>query len=171
MLVHRTYLELPSPASFRPAPAPPGSPARVEPLDPCPVAAWRSLYRDVGARWRWHDRDAWSDERLRAHLDRPEVRILLLRADDDADPLGFAELERHPGGDVEIVYFGLVERALGRGLGKHFLSRAVEAAWAMGATRVWLHTCTLDAPAALPNYLARGFVPFREEDYEAGDAD
>jgi hypothetical protein len=26
---------------------------------------------------------------------------------------------------------------------------------------VWLHTCTLDSPAALPNYLARGFEVVR----------
>lgn len=37
---------------------------------------------------------------------------------------------------------------------------------AMGANRLWLHTCTLDGPAALPNYRARGFVPFRTEHYE-----
>jgi len=37
----------------------------------------------------------------------------------------------------------------------------------MGATRVWLHTCTLDGPAALPNYLARGFVATRRETYAA----
>ena len=29
------------------------------------------------------------------------------------------------------------------------------------------HTCTLDGPAALPNYLKRGFVPFHTEVYEA----
>jgi hypothetical protein len=33
----------------------------------------------------------------------------------------------------------------------------------MGASRVWLHTCTLDSPRALPAYQARGFVPFRSE--------
>ena len=37
----------------------------------------------------------------------------------------------------------------------------------LGATRVWLHTCTLDGEAALPNYLARGFTPFRTERYVA----
>jgi hypothetical protein len=26
---------------------------------------------------------------------------------------------------------------------------------------VWLTTCTLDGPYALPNYRARGMVPFR----------
>jgi hypothetical protein len=32
---------------------------------------------------------------------------------------------------------------------------------------VWVHTCTLDHPAALPNYLNRGFRPFKEETYTA----
>jgi hypothetical protein len=32
---------------------------------------------------------------------------------------------------------------------------------------VWLHTCTLDSPHALPNYLARGFREFRKEIYQA----
>jgi hypothetical protein len=30
---------------------------------------------------------------------------------------------------------------------------------------VWLHTCTLDDPAALPNYLKRGFASYKEEVY------
>ena len=46
----------------------------------------------------------------------------------------------------------------------------MSAAWALAPTRVWLHTCTLDAKAALPNYLARGFRPFKEERYVATDA-
>jgi hypothetical protein len=36
----------------------------------------------------------------------------------------------------------------------------------MGASRVWLHTCSLDGPAALPAYQARGFRIFREERLE-----
>ena len=35
--------------------------------------------------------------------------------------------------------------------------------WAMNAARVWVHTCDLDHPAALPNYQARGFKIFRVE--------
>jgi hypothetical protein len=45
------------------------------------------------------------------------------------------------------------------------LSRAVVEAWSMGATRVWLHTCTLDSPHALSNYRARGFQEFKQERY------
>ena len=71
---------------------------------------------------------------------------------------------------VEVAYFGLVPEALGRGLGKHLLSCAVRDAWALGPARVWLHTCTLDHPNALPNYVARGFVPYKTEEYEVDSA-
>ncbi|MDQ6611131.1 MAG: GNAT family N-acetyltransferase, partial [Gemmatimonadota bacterium] len=81
--------------------------------------------------------------------------------------VGFAELERHANGAVEIVYLGLTKPAQGFGLGAWLLEHAVNEAWGLGATRVWLHTCTQDAPQALPNYLARGFVIDREEEYDA----
>jgi hypothetical protein len=42
-------------------------------------------------------------------------------------------------------------------------------AWSGGANRVWLHTCTFDDPAALPNYLARGFTVTRTEQYFVED--
>ena len=91
----------------------------------------------------------------------PGVALFVLYV--DGTPAGYFELERHPAGDVEIVYFGLMEEFLGRGLGKQMLTAAVERAWGMSATRVWLHTSTLDNPAALPNYLGRGFAPFKTE--------
>jgi hypothetical protein len=46
-------------------------------------------------------------------------------------------------------------------------SGPISQAWSDGANRVWLHTCTLDDPAALPNYLKRGFEPFKKETYFA----
>jgi GNAT superfamily N-acetyltransferase len=58
---------------------------------------------------------------------------------------------------------------IGKGLGKWLLTRAVQEAWVLGATRVWLHTCTLDHPSALANYQARGFAPYLTEQYTADD--
>jgi hypothetical protein len=52
-------------------------------------------------------------------------------------------------------------------LEKFLLTEAVREAWRARPSRVWLHTCTLDHPAALPNYLQRGFVAVREETYTA----
>jgi hypothetical protein len=54
---------------------------------------------------------------------------------------------------------------MGRGLGGWLLTRAAEESFALGANRVILNTCTLDAPQALPNYLARGFAIVREDRY------
>ena len=67
---------------------------------------------------------------------------------------------------MEIDYFGLVPNFVGRGLGGAMLTRAVGEAWALGAKRVWLHTCTLDSPRALPGYKARGFTPYKTERLE-----
>ncbi|MEO7965636.1 MAG: GNAT family N-acetyltransferase [Gemmatimonadaceae bacterium] len=78
---------------------------------------------------------------------------------------GFFELVRNGDGSVEIAYSGLPAAFHRRGLGKWLLTHAVDRAWATGANRVWLHTCTLDDPAALPNYRARGFIPYRTEHY------
>jgi GNAT superfamily N-acetyltransferase len=83
----------------------------------------------------------------------------------EAAPAGYFELRRHDDGGVEIAYLGLLPEFFGRGWGKYLLEQAVRQAWATGASRVWLHTCTLDHPAALPNYLQRGFRPVREEVY------
>ena len=82
-------------------------------------------------------------------------------------PAGYFELEREEDGSVQVAYFGLLPEFVGRGLGKYLLTRAVEEAFDLGASRVWLHTCTLDHPGALPNYLARGFRKTREETYTA----
>ncbi len=162
--VTRTYLRLKPLAALARAPLPDG--VRLVQLAPCPVATYRQLYAAVGDPWHWHDRDAWPDEQLAAQLAKPQVAVWRLD-DRDGGLLGYCELERHDDGTVEIVYFGLVPGAIGRGLGKGFLTAAVDAAAAMGAAHVWLHTCTLDHPAAKANYEARGFVAYRQETYLA----
>ena len=168
--VVRTYLELTAPAQLRPAEFPDAPPeVRLARRSPCPVAEYRALYDAVGRAYRWRDRLAWSDAQLAGWLARPDVAVWVLEtraaAHDAWRPAGYYELARHAGGDVELVYFGLVADAQGRGWGRALLAHAAREGWAMGASRVWLHTCTLDGPAALPNYLARGFRPVREERY------
>jgi GNAT superfamily N-acetyltransferase len=167
--VTRTYLTMHSPTQLRRGDAPAVSATWVR-LAPCSVDEWRTLYRDIGDPWHWHDRDAWSDERLAAHLARDAVRIFRIDATLPSGELraaGFVEIERHADGSVEISYLGLDSRAHGLGLGRWIVSRATEEAWSMHPQRVWLHTCSLDGAAALPNYLARGFEIERTEEYNA----
>jgi GNAT superfamily N-acetyltransferase len=161
--VLRTYLEMTERGALVAAPNPDPR-ARIEPVFDCPVSFFRYLYAEVGRSYHWVDRLAWSDDTVRARIANPDVTLHLLSV--AGAPAGYFELERHPDDSVEIAYFGLLPEYLGRGLGKHLLSRATEAAWALGPKRVWLHTCTLDDAAALPNYLARGFRAFKTEVYE-----
>jgi GNAT superfamily N-acetyltransferase len=130
----------------------------------CTVPFFRYLYREVGRAYHWTDRLKWSDETIRTYLATPGVTIWLMSF--ETEPAGYFELRKHEDGSVEIAYFGLLPAFIGRGWGKFLLTRAVQSAWSLGTHRVWLHTCTLDHPAALPNYLKRGFQPFREETYE-----
>jgi ribosomal protein S18 acetylase RimI-like enzyme len=159
--VTRTYLELSRAES---AQAPELAPdARIERVTACPISFYRYLYGEVGRDFHWRDRAGWSDERIAAHLARDEISLWVLYV--RGAPAGYFELERHDDGSVEIAYFGLLPDYTGRGLGGQMLRAAIERAWDAGAERVWLHTCSLDSPAALPNYLARGFRPYREERY------
>ena len=160
--VTRTYLEMTSPADLRPARSEDAA-VRVERVEACPASFYRYLYAEVGRAYRWVDRLAWSDEEIRAHLADPAVSLWLLSV--RAAPAGYFELKAGADGAVEIAYFGLLPEFIGRGYGKHLLTEAADRAWSSGARRVWLHTCSLDDPAALPNYRARGFRPFREETY------
>ena len=160
--VTRTYLEMRSRSELKAALS--GGPrVRLREIPDCPPSLYRTLYVEVGRNYHWIDRLPWTDEQIREHLQQPEIRLWLMTHDDAT--AGYFELRRCEDGSVEIAYFGLLPEFVGRGLGKHLLTCATEEAWATGTNRVWLHTCTLDDPAALPNYLKRGFRPFKTENY------
>jgi GNAT superfamily N-acetyltransferase len=158
----RTYLEMRDRAELSPAPAP--SPdvtiERDAGTDP---ALWRHLYTEVGRDYHWVDRLPWTDSQIRSYLADPALEFWILREGNEL--AGYFELRAHEDGAVEVAYFGLLPRAVGRGLGKFMLTRAVERAWDRGASRVWLHTSSLDHGSALPNYLARGFTIWKQETY------
>jgi len=119
----------------------------------------RFFYQEVGKLWQWTDRLNWPEEEWLNWVERENVQtwMLLLRG----TPAGYFELDDQDG-DVEIAYFGLLPKFLGKGLGGGFLTAAVEKAWEMEASRVWVHTCDLDHPNALNNYQARGFQIYSE---------
>src|SRR5437867_6833941 len=157
----RTYLELSRESQFRPGfgASPDLVIERVERPTP---ELYRRCYRTVGEAFHWRDRWDWTDAQIRAHLADPAIALYVaVRIGRGGEALvGWYELRTvAEDRSVEIAYFGLVPAELGRGLGKHLLSCAVRDAWALrpAPARVWLHTCTLDHPNALPNYAARGF--------------
>ncbi|HEX3146755.1 MAG TPA: GNAT family N-acetyltransferase [Gemmataceae bacterium] len=155
-----THLEMRSPADLRAKACP--RPDTVMARVPVPMPELnRFFYSAVGGDWYWIDRLKWTYGDWLKYLDRPELETWIINV--AGVPAGYFELERQPGENVEIVYFGLLPAYTGNGLGGWALSEATKRGWAMGAKRVWVHTCDLDHPGALANYIARGFRTFKVE--------
>jgi GNAT superfamily N-acetyltransferase len=159
MTVKITYLEMVAPPP-RVAP-PPGPGLSVIHARKPTNAYYRFLYDSVGRDYDWTSRKKLSDSDLAAiiHDPRDEVHVLMA----DGVPAGFAELDRRLEGEIELVQFGLVPEFIGQGLGQYFLQWTIDKAWSYRPRRFWLHTCTKDHPAALPNYLKAGFAIYKEE--------
>jgi len=162
--VTRTYLQMETTSELKSAKIADDR-IRVERAVNCPASFYRYLYAEVGRLYHWVDRLGLTDDEIRAHLAQSGVSLWVMYY--EGSPAGYFELKRCEDGSTEIAYFGLLQEFIGRGLGKHLLTCAVKEAWAAGANRVWLHTCTLDDPAAMLNYLKRGFKPFKQEMYLA----
>ena len=161
--VTRSYLEMLHPGDLTGSASTLPAGARLDRVSRCPISFHRYLYREVGRNYHWRDRLTWTDEQERDWINDPRLSLHVLYQ--DGSPAGYFELRREAEGSVEIAYFGLLPEFIGKGLGKVLLTMAVTEAWTAGARRVWLHTCTLDDPAALPNYLKRGFRKYQEERY------
>ena len=125
------------------------------------VPYYRSLYNAVGKDFNWLSRRKMSDDALAAIIGDPRDELHVLHV--DGTPAGFAELDRRQPHEIELVQFGLMPEFIGQGLGKWFLQWTIDKAWSYDPKRFWLHTCTLDHAAALPNYLKAGFVQFKQE--------
>jgi len=125
----------------------------------------RFLYVLVGSPWRWRDKLSWEDAKWKSYVEQDGLRTFV--AYYEGSPAGYFELSHH-NNEVEIAYFGLSPHFIGKGFGGPLLSDALERAWRLHPTRVWVHTCTLDHPAALQNYVSRGMTLYKTEETESG---
>jgi GNAT superfamily N-acetyltransferase len=138
-------------------------------IRPCSVPFYRYLYSEVGGEYLWWMRRNEPDDRLAILLGHPQIAVHVLTINDE--PAGIAELDFRPAITVNLAYFGLMKRAIGRGLGLPFLHAALDEAWSVRPRAVTVNTCTADHPRALPTYLRAGFVKLRtvEEDWDIPD--
>ncbi len=120
------------------------------------VEFYRQIYDAVGGQWNWSSRKKLPDAELARIIGDPRVEIHVLQV--KGEQAGFAELDRRQPAEIELVQFGLVAEFIGQGLGKYFLQWVIDKAFSYEPQRFWLHTCTEDHPAALPNYLKAGFA-------------
>ena len=154
------YLEMNAPAELRAKRASISGVTVARVPQPMPELN-RFFYGAVGRNYGWFERLSWPLAAWREYVERPDLDTYVLAV--DGIPAGYFELLHHDNGDIEIKYFGLIDAYIGKGLGAHMLTAAVEAAWAGGAKRVILDTCSLDHPNAFGHYLARGFKHYRTD--------
>jgi GNAT superfamily N-acetyltransferase len=157
-----TYLEMVE----RPAKVKPSS-VTLKPVKNPDLAWYREIFRRSGEHWLWWSRLEMGDEQLAAVLNAPTTDLFLAESGDIE--VGMAELDRSKLDQVEISFFGLYKEAIGKGFGRPFMDALLDRAWRGSTSRVWVHTCTLDSPVALPFYVKCGFRPYKRAIEVAGD--
>jgi GNAT superfamily N-acetyltransferase len=151
-----TYLEM----HQRPDGETPPSELRLAAIPQPDLDEYRTLFRRVGARWLWFSRLILDDAKLGAIIRDPDVKMFAVE-DAEGSRVGLLELDFREAGECELAFIGLVPELAGHGHGRWLLAEAVDRAWRNGVSRVHVHTCSLDHPAALAAYARAGFTPYK----------
>jgi ribosomal protein S18 acetylase RimI-like enzyme len=120
------------------------------------------LYKEVGKDFFWRDRLKWSDKDWLNYINNIFFKLYILKKNNKL--AGYYELLYDPKiPSMEIPYFGIFKEFFGKGIGGYLLTDAILNSYNHSINKVWVHTCTLDHPNALKNYLARGMKIFKTE--------
>jgi ribosomal protein S18 acetylase RimI-like enzyme len=159
--IFRNYLEIKSQENFK----------GVEKLsenysvglvDPKDFQLNKFFYKNIGKSCQWVDRLLWTDLNWIDYVSDESLFTYILKDKDEI--AGYFELLFDQNSkEAEIIYFGILEEYFGKKLGGYLLSEAIKYSFAMGSSRIWVHTCSLDHKNALCNYLSRGMKIFKSE--------
>ncbi len=151
-----TFLEM----HDKPAVVVPSSPLTLRRIGKPDAAAYRELFRLVGAPWLWFSRLIMDDAALASIIQDPGVELFAVE-DEQGRAAGMLELDFREPNECELSFIGFVPDLAGKGHGRWLLSVAVRRAWRDDVKRVHVHTCSLDHPAALSAYRRAGFTAYR----------
>jgi GNAT superfamily N-acetyltransferase len=153
-------LQMTGPEQLRAAPEVRG--LVLDEVSPSAAPTLRQLYVDIWRPLGGGGRSAWTADRWAEELGDPTIRAW--RAGIEGRPVGFAELEWQPHGNVGIVEIGVVPSAQGKGIGADLLTRCTRLAWQLpgadgrATSRIWIWTIPDEHPHTISNYLSRGFA-------------
>lgn len=151
-----TYLEMREAPALSPSPVPDGWSLQRLTGD---RDRYRALFRRIGEPWLWFSRIAISDDELAAILGDPKVEVYALN--NGAADIGLLELDFRVDGEAELGFLGLVPGTIGKGAGRFLMNEAISRVFDRPIGRFFVHTCTLDHPAALDFYRRSGFVAYK----------
>ncbi len=131
-------------------------------VDPPDFQLNNFFYKQIGKEHKWVDRLIWNENQWIKYINNSNVRTYTLQ--DNNNLAGyFEQIFDQKKLECEIAYFGILQDYIGKKLGGYLLSQAIKKSFAVGANRVWVHTCSLDHKNALTNYLSRGMKIFKSE--------
>ena len=120
------------------------------------------FYKQIGKKYRWTDRLVWTDLQWSNYVSNKNLETYIIKNGNNL--AGYFELIFHPEKkETELAYLGLFEDYFGKGFGGYALSIAIIKSFEKKTKRIWVHTCKLDHPNAIKNYLARCMKIFKEE--------
>lgn len=122
-------------------------------------ASYRAIFLEIGAPWLWDRVSEMSDAEITEHFADPRQH-LYYGYDETGAHLGMVEFFVADSSEIEIIYFGLFPSLTGRGFGKRLMAGALDLAWCLNPSRIWLHTSSFDHHSVIGFYSACGFVPF-----------
>ena len=159
--IFRKYLEIKTLDTFNKVKKPSENYSIVL-LSPKDFQLNKFFYKNIGKNCQWTDRLVWTDHKWIDYISKDNFFTYILK--DKKEIAGYFELIfNKKTREAEIVYFGILEEYFGRKLGGYLLSEAITQSFAMGSSKVWVHTCSLDHKNALSNYLSRGMKIFKFE--------
>lgn len=150
-----TCLEMTAKPALRTAPE---TGFTLERMGATDTGRFRELFRAIGQDIMWFSRLMLEEEKLAAIIGDPQVYCFALVK--QGQDVGLLELDFRQEGVCELSFFGVIPSAVGGGAGRYLMNEALTRAWERPITRMWVHTCHYDHPAALAFYQRSGFRPY-----------
>ena len=131
------------------------------------IPLWYFLffYKQVGEKYYWTDWLNKSDKELHDFVN--DENVLFYTLIKDGWPAGFFMLDYREKQTCNLSFLGLVEEAIGLGLGDYLLKTAILTAWNNNKIqKLTVNTCSLDHKRALHLYQKNGFTPIQFKNFE-----
>ncbi len=125
---------------------------------PISIESYLEIYKKVGEHYNWLDRIFMNTDLLYNIINSDTTQIFSFSI--NSEFAGYCELVLEEN-YVEILYFGLVQKIIGKGYGKYLLSKTIEKAWSYNPAWIQLNTCDLDHPNAIKTYKSMGFEEYK----------
>ena len=159
--IFRNYLELKSFKDFKEVKKP-SEDYSVELVSPKDFQLNKFFYKRIGKNCHWVDRLIWTELDWTKYISDEKLFTYILKI--KAEIAGYFELLLNKNTkEVEIAYFGILSEYFGNKLGGYLLSEAIKKSFNLNCQKVLVHTCSLDHPNALLNYISRGMKIYKKE--------